>query len=332
MSIAPALAGDTIYQGAAHLVIDKGATPLVPATWKYLFCDGAVTVRLVRPADELAVAGYGRVAELLKDETVEVIFTPAQQKIDAAILSFLWGDILSKMIGASWFGSTNHPLYVHTMAGRILEIANCRPTTFVPLLFGDPAKRYGGSVTCTGVLKRGVARSAAGALYTDWADQAWHTAPDEDDFQGFACSAAWTLTEALAIEGMEAWQLTPQVNLTPVAPPNIGTIDFRVSDLSLEISGAPANFAEANLWATYANGLSRALGTSVRPGGDFTIAEDAGGLTAVVKNAVWRDPKTRFDASAPIADKCVWRSRRKAVTVEGVTTWTPAGTCAITPA
>lgn len=330
MSIAPALAGDTIYQGAAHLVISKSATPLVTSAWTYLFCDGPVTVRLVRPSDELSVAGYGPVAEILKDETVEVTFTPSQQKLTSAALDFLWGDILAKMPGASWFGAADHPLWIHTMAGRILEIANIRPTTFVPILFGDPAKRFGGSVTCTGVLKRNTARSAANALFTPWADQAWFTAPDEDDFAGLPCSVSWALLEGLALEGMEAWQLAPQATLTPVTPPNIGTIDFRVSAVSLELSGAPANLSEANLWAAAAAGASRALGTSARPGGDLTIAEAAGGLTAVVKNAVWRDPKTRFDPAAPISDRCVWRSRRKAVTAENVTSWTPAGTCALT--
>ena len=329
MIIAPSLAGETIYQGAAHLVIDKGSTPLVPATWSYLFCDGAVTVRLVRPADELSVAGYGKVADVLKDETVEVTFTPAQQKITSAALAFLWGDILSKMPGQSWFGSTNHPLYIHTMAGRILEIANCRPTTFVPIIFGDPAKRYGGSVTCTGVLKHNTARSDAGALFTAWSDQAYHTAPDEDDFRGYPCSVAWSLISGFSIEGMEPWQLTPQVQLTPVSPPNIGAIDFRVSSLVLEFSGSPANFDEAKMWATYANGASRALGTSARPSGDLTITEDAGGLTAVVKGAVWIDPKTAFDVTKPIADKCVWRSRRYATVADGVATWSPAGTCVL---
>jgi hypothetical protein len=331
MPITPTFAGDTIYMGAAHLVIDKGATPLVPATWSYLFCKGAVTVRLVRPVRDVQVAGYGTVAEPSTDETVELTFTPTS-RLDAAVLAFLWGDILAKMPGASWFGSTNHPVYVHTMAGRIMEIANCRPTTFVPINFGvGVAERFGGSVTCTGVIKRATARTAAGALFTPWADQAWHTAPDEDDFPSFPCAVSWASIANTVLEGMEGWTLTPQVQLTPRAPGNVGTVDFTVASVALEASCVAANLLEANLWETYAIGSSRALGTQVL-GGDLTLAEDVGGVTAVVKNAVWRDPKTQFDPAAPIAGQTTFRSRRKAVTVEGVTSWQPAGTCAMTPA
>lgn len=325
MSTTPTLAGDTIYQGAAHLVISKGATPLVPATWTYLFCEGVVTVRLVRPTRDVQVAGFGTVAEPSTDETVEVTFTPSG-RIDAAILAFLWGDILGKMPGSSWFGAQNHPLWIHTMGGRIMEVANCRPTTFVPINFGvGVPKRFGGSVTCTGVVKRATARTAEGALFTPWSDQAWAAAPDEDDFPSFPCAVTWASLAGVTIEGLEAWTLTPQATLTPRSPSNVGTIDFTVSAVTLEASCVAANLAEANLWAEYAIGASRALGTQVA-GGDLTLAEDAGGLTAVVKNAVWRDPKTAFDVTAPIAGQTSFRSRRKSA--EGV--WCPAGTCAMT--
>ncbi|HPK72455.1 MAG TPA: hypothetical protein PLN93_10995 [Vicinamibacterales bacterium] len=322
MAITPTLAGDTIYQGAAHIIFDKTGEA---AAWKYIWCDGDVTIRLVRPERDVNVAGFGRVAGPINDETVEVTFTPSSQ-INADILAFLWGDILSKMPGASWFGATDTVVYVHTMAGRVMAFSNMRPTTFVPINFGLGVPRFGGAVTLTGVVKRATARTADNALFTPWATLAFSRAPGEDDFPSYPCAVSWASIADTTIEGMEAWTLTPQVQLVPVTLPNLGTIDYRVQSVSLEASATPANLLETNLWAAAAIGSSRALGTQ-NAGGTLTLAEDVGGLTATVLNAVWVNAPTVFNPEKPIAGQCVWRSRRKSTTG----TWGAAGTCVMTP-
>jgi hypothetical protein len=323
MPITPTLAGDTIYQGAAHIIIDKTG---LAAAWKYLWCDGDVTIRLIRPERQVNVSGFGQVAAPINDETVEVTFTPASQ-ISADILTFLWGGILAAMPGASWFGATDSVVHVHTMAGRLMTFANMRPTTFVPISFGVGAPRFSGSVTLTGVVKRATARTTANALFTPWAAVAFERAPLEDGFPSYPCAVTWASINGTTIEGMEAWTLTPQVQLTPRTLPNLGTIDYTVASVALEASAVPANLLEANLWAEAAIGSSRALGTQVA-GGTLTLAEDVGGLTATVLNAVWVNAPTVFNPTKPIAGQCLWRSRRKST--GGV--WGAAGTCAMTAA
>jgi hypothetical protein len=320
MPVAPALAGDTIYQGAAHIIITKG---LVKADWKYIFCEGDVTVKLNRPENDRNVSGFGTLFSPIHDETIEVTFTPASQ-IDAAILTYLYGGILAAMPGASWYGATSTPIWVHTMAGRIMAIANARPTTFPAINFGICAKRFDGAVTLTGVLDRGVTRATANSLFTPWATETFTAAPDDTAFPCLPCSASWVSLNGTNIEGMEGWKLTPKVTLVPRAPANLGTIDYTVMSVELEASATPANLLDANLWASYAIGSSRQLGTSVA-GGDLTLTEDAPGLVSVVKNARLVQAPTVFDISKPIAGQCIWRSRRKSVTG----TWTPAGTLAV---
>jgi hypothetical protein len=323
MSItAPTIQGDTIYMGAAHLIFDKVATK---ADWKYIWAEGDVQVRLVRPESDVNVGGFGRVAGRVTDELVEVTFTPSS-RIDSYTLAYLYGSILAAMPGSSYFGTTDTPVYVHTLAGRILAITNCRPTSFPAINFGIAPKRFDGAVTLTGILGRGLARTATGALFTTWANEAFTAAPDEDDFAAGPCAAAWSLLAGTAIEGVEAWKLTPKVQLVPRVVHNLGTVGYTVASVELEASCTPANLLEANLWATYAIGTTRALGGTALAGGDLTLTEDSPGLTAVVKGARLVEAPTRFDSAATIAGQCVWRNQRKVETGA----WTPAGTLAMT--
>jgi hypothetical protein len=313
----PSIEPDTIYMGAAHILFD---------TNKYLWAEGAVQVRLVRPELDNQVAGFGKVSSPSIDETIEVTFQPSN-RINADILTFLYGSLFSAMPGASYFGSTDTVVKIHTMAGRVLTLANCKPTTFPALQFGVGVKRFAGPVTLTGILKRGTTRGTANALFTPWAALAWDQEPDEADYPQSTCQVTWGNIAAKNLEAIDAWVLTPQITMRPLTLPNLGTLDYRISEVSVQVSATPANLTEAELWQTYIIGTSRLLGKTVA-GADLTLAEDNPGLTAVVKNAIISTPNTTFDPDAPIAGSCVWTSRRKAV--EGV--WQPAATLAVTAA
>ena len=313
----PTITADTIYMGAAHILFD---------TTKYLWAEGPVQVRLVRAELDVRVAGFGRISAPSTDETIEITFQPSN-RVNADILTYLYGGVLAAMPGASYFGSTDTPIKVHTMAGRALAVANCRPTVFPALQFGVGVKRFGGPVTLTGILKRNTARGTAGALFTDWADLAWTADPDEADYPQSPCQVAWASIANKNLEAMDAWVFAPQVSLRPLVLPNLGTVDYRIDEVSAQVTATPANLTEAELWQTYAIGASRLLGKTVT-GGDLTLAEDHPGLTAVVKNAVITPPTSTFDTQNPIGGQCVWTSRRKAV--DGV--WQPSATLAATAA
>ena len=317
----PTIQRETIYEGAAHIVIDKTGAK---AAWKYIFCEGSVTVELKRAEMDVQVAGFGRVANPATDETVEVTFTPSNTA-DAAILAWLYGSVFSAMPGTSWYGAADTPLSIHTMAGRLLTISNCRPTTFPALQFGIGAKRFSGSVTCTGILARGKARTAADALFSPWADEPFAAQPEEDSYPQQPVSAAWGLLPGVELHAMDSWTLTPQIQLRAVTLPNLGTVDWRVDSAGCEASATPATLAEAQLWGEAALGASRALGAST-PGADLTLAEDWPGVTAVLKNAKWVNRPTVFDTQNPIAGSCLWRAFRKAA--NGA--WAPAATLAAT--
>lgn len=313
----PSIQADTIYMGAAHILF---------GTDKYLWAEGPVQVKLVRAELDVRVAGFGRVSAPSTDETIEITFQPSN-RINADILTYLYGGVFAAMPGASYFGSTDTPIKVHTMAGRALAIANCKPTAFPALQFGVGVKRFAGPVTLTGILKRGTARGTAGALFTDWADLAWSAEPDEADYPQSPCQVTWGNIAAKNLEAMDAWTFTPQVNLRPMVLPNLGTVDYRIDDVSAQVSATPANLTEAELWQTYAIGASRLLGKTIA-GADLTLAEDNPGLTAVLKNAVITPPTSTFDTQNPIGGQCVWTSRRKAT----AGSWDPAATLAVTAA
>ena len=313
----PSITADTIYMGAAHILYD---------TDKYLWAEGPVTVRLVRSELDNQVAGFGKVSSPSIDEVVEVSFTPSN-RINASILTFLYGGILAAMPGASYFGATDTVVKVHTMAGRVLTLANCKPTVFPALSFGVGVKRFSGPVTLTGILKRNTTRATANALFTPWAALAFTAVPDASDYPQGVCQATWGGIAGRNLEAMDAWVFTPQAELRALTLPNLGTVDYRIVRSDAQVQAAPANLLEADLWADAMIGASRALGTSI-VGYDLTLAEDAPGITAVVKNAIITPPTSTFDTQNPLPGSCVWQSRRKSV--EGV--WQPAATLAMTGA
>lgn len=309
MPVEPKLAGDTIYRGAAHIIIDK---PAIKADWKYLFAQGEVTVTLNRPEEDIVVEGWGSVVNPNKDETITVTFTPSGQNLTAASLAFLYGSILSAVPGSSWYGEASTPVHVHTKAGKILAITNCKPTTFVPVTFGATLPRFGGSITLTGLLGRGMARTDENALFTPWASEEFIAEPSATEYQSFPCAAAWAslAAPATAIESMNGWTFSPKVPLAPVTPPNLGTIDYYVGrGGGLEISGIPANISLTDLWHANTIGASRQVGQSIA-GGNFTISEDYPGLSAQASNARLINPSNSFSVDKPVAGQCVWQARR----------------------
>lgn len=307
MPITPSLAGDLIYQGAAHIIIDKPATK---SNWKYIWVEGEVTVEVKREELDVSVAGWGRVGAPSTDETMEVTFTPSN-RVDQATIDWLFGGLLSAAQGASYYGSSSTPLHVHTLAGRILTIANCRPTAWPSINFGVGVKRWGGAVTCTGILARGQARSASNALFTPWAAEEFTAVPDPDEYPQVPCKTTWGAvgSGATALEAMEAWSVTPQIELLPVRTGNLGTIDYRVGDVALEVSAVPANLGEAELWAAAAIG-SRSLGTAPSFS-SFAITEDYPGLSLSLPRVMMTQRPTRFDPRNPVAGECRWRTFRQ---------------------
>lgn len=306
MAITPSLAGDLIYQGAAHIIIDKPATK---ANWKYIWVEGDVTVELKREELDVPVSGWGRIAAPSTDETVEVTFTPSN-RIDADIVDWLFGSLPSAAQGSSYYGSSSTPLHIHTLAGRILAIANCRPTAWPSINFGVGVKRWGGAVTCTGILSRGLARTASNALFTPWADEEFTAVPDADEYPQVPCKATWGAigSGATALEAMDAWTLTPQIELNAIRTGNLGTIDYRVGDVAFEVSAVPANVGESELWGAAALG-SRALGT-MPAFNAFAIAEDWPGVSVSLPRVLMTQRPTRFDPANPIAGECRWRTFR----------------------
>jgi hypothetical protein len=321
----PALNGDTIYRGAAHIIISK---PADQANWVYIFAKGEVVVRFKRSERDNMVEGFGNVSNPSTDENIEVVFTPADQVINATVLSYLYGSCLSAMPGASWYGSSSTPVYVHTMDGQLLTIANAQPTAVPPVVFGAGKSRFGGSVTLTGILARGAARTDTGALFTDWAAVSFLAEPDESTFVSYPCSSAWASVAGTVLESMDGWTFAPQLQLAPVTVANLGTIDMTVGNgLGLEVSGVPANIGLDELWSTDILGASREIGTS-RAGGNFTITEDNPGLTALAYNCRLIDPASAFSVENPVAGQCVWRARRGIVSEA----WGPLGTLTATAA
>ena len=150
MAYAPTIDRTTLLQGPAHILFDKVVSK--PA-WKYIWCNGNVTVSLARTPKEMTVAGFGAIDDPAKDEWIEIDFTPAGN-FSSAVFDWMFSGVFALKSGASIFPSTDSPVFIHTLDGKLMEIANARVVQFRPSAGGAGNARFEGTGKIVGVIKR----------------------------------------------------------------------------------------------------------------------------------------------------------------------------------
>lgn len=306
---APTFSREDLLQAPAHIIIDKTG---LAAAWKYLWCDGTVTATLPHDDKVIKVAGFGEIDQVKTDERVEVDFTPAGN-MDAAVLAWMFNDLLSKRIGSTLFGAADTPAYIHSLDGRLLTLTCAAVTTFPTLLMGIPNQRFEGGAKLTGIIGNGLARSAANALFTPFADLEFTRQPVPAEWGHLPVKATWTgLVDGettIEIETEAGWKINVGIALKPVKAANLGTINYKVTGIVMTASCKPLNLTEVHLFGSKVIGSSRLLGTGVT-GTTLTLAEDYGGITTVLNGAKMTSAPVVFDVDNPRAGECVWTAYR----------------------
>ena len=301
---APTLDSTLLLEGPAHLIIDK---PVTKADWKYCWCQGNVTVHLVHSAKDMPVSGWGNIDDPRKDEVVEVDFTPAGN-LSAGMLAFLFSGVFALKPGQSVFSSTDRPIYVHTLDGKLLAITRAAVVQFPAIRFGAGNPRFEGSAKLVGVLGKGLARTAANALFTAPAAEDFTATPTTTDWVHLPCKATWDLaTDIEIMTDDNGWTLRAAHTISPRYNPDVGTYDYRVDAAAIEASCRPVNVNDATLISAAIIGSSRALGQS-SISGSLTLIEDNPGLSATLLGARLASKPMVYGENEPRAGELTWRA------------------------
>lgn len=304
MAYAPTIDRTTLLQGPAHILFDKVVSK--PA-WKYIWCNGNVTVSLARTPKEMTVAGFGAIDDPAKDEWIEIDFTPAGN-FSSAVFDWMFSGVFALKSGASIFPSTDSPVFIHTLDGKLMEIANARVVQFPSIRWGAGNARFEGTGKIVGVIKKSTARTAAGALYKEAVAEAFTAVPLSTEWVHLPCLSTWALPTALTIMTDEkGWTLKAAHQITERYNPDVGRYDYRVGSVAVEASCRPINITDGQLFSTSLAGASRAIGAS-SPSGSLTLAEDLGGLTAVLYGARLVSKSAIYAENEPRAGELTWRA------------------------
>ena len=292
----PTIDRTTLLEGPAHIRYD--------AT-HYLWCEGPVALNLVRPVDDFNVPGIGAIDSRRVDEIIEAVFSPAGN-IPATVMAWLIGSLGGQAFNTSMYGAADTPIVVHALDGTMYTIT-CGAISEIPtLLMGKPNKRWSGSAKVTGVIGKGLARTAAGALYARTAGNAFTTMPATAEFVSLPVNATWG---TYAFGTVDGWKVNIKPKWSVRKDPNIGTFDFRLVGIEVEAQCRPLNLSDTLLQAAEVVGASAAIGAS-RTSHDLTLAENNPGLTVVLKNAQLVNTPVTFGQDEPRLGELTWRAFR----------------------
>lgn len=304
MAYEPTIDRTTLLEGPAHILFDKAAEK---SSWQYIWCTGNVTVSLARAEKEMKVAGFGAIDDPAKDEWIEIDFTPAGN-FSPAVFAWMFSGIFALKVGASIFPSTDSPLYIHTLDGKLMTIANARVTQFPSIRWGAGNARFEGTAKIIGVVKKSTSRATAGALFTAAAAETFTAVPASTEWIHLPCLATWALTPALTImTDDKGWTLRAAHKLTERYNPDVGRYDYRVDEVAVEASCRPINISDAQIFSAALAGTSRLIGAS-SPFGTLTLAEDYTGLTASLYGARLAKRTAIYGENQPRADDLIWKA------------------------
>ena len=304
MAYAPTIDRTTILQGPAHIIFDKSATK---ANWQYCWCNGSVTVALMRDPKSMAVAGFGDIDDPAKDEWIEIDFTPAGN-FSSDLFDWMFSGVFAARSGDSIFPPTDSPVYVHTLDGKLMTIANARVVQFPTIRWGAGSPRFEGTAKIVGVVKKSTARITPGALFTEAVAEEFSAVPLSTEWVHLPCLATWALSSPLTLmTDAKGWTLRAAHRIEEQYNPDVGRYDYRVGQVAVEASCRPINLSDIQLFSTALAGTSRALGSS-SPAASLTLAEDYGGLTAVLYGARLVSRSAIYAENEPRAGELTWRA------------------------
>jgi hypothetical protein len=246
---------------------------------------------------------YGRVASFKADQTGRITFTPCGD-IAAAQLAVLFKHT-TPVIGASLFGSSDAPCVVHSLAGVKLT-ATAAALVQLPSLSLSPVRTALGPAAIAFLVGNGLAASGSNALYKIESASFTATAVGDTTIKAGVYLGTYNTT---TIHTQDGWEVSFDLQTTPVVIDDVGTVDLLLSGLTVRASCTPVGITEADFLALQPHTLDR--GASMVGGYDLTIATaTVGGLSVVLKNARPLTGPLRWGAGALRAGQLGFEAHR----------------------
>ena len=286
--------------GPGHLLFGGATAGSGDAiTWtptNTLFCK-KIDAKVVTKWENIEPAGYGRRSRRKVDETVVIKVTSAGG-FNAAVMALLWPYGATAM-GTSIFGATDTPIGINSMAGKQLIFWNAAVTKMPSLYLGADKMLYG-DFEITAIIRQGLARSDAMALYSA-ADVAFSTLtmpkPTVADFIRLPTVATWAISSPETIQAQKGWQIDFPMELDWRVSADHGTFDARYQTGEVTAKCMPMNYGESRLADLKAQGTGADVGLDSRVQADLTLVQgehSGGGLTLVLKNAAIDDVPMQY--------------------------------------
>lgn len=270
-----------------------------------------IVVEFIEETAEIDTDTYGVVDERPVDRRIEISFTPVGELENLAVLYPLGG----LLMGASPFGGSDSAAVIYTASGKSLTVHNAAVTTMPALNLGHRETLFG-DVTITGLLKNNADPTDANSFFT-WAASG-ATYPGDAQFAASSIKtlgykAEWGdspwddfLTESgFAVAFSSAFEDVPV--------DGHGTVDMRLSSLSVEVTATPVGIALADVIAAMKfQGAGNALGGSKASAADLAIDNQLGStqLHFELLKPTLKQAPARFGSSTRGVGELVWRATR----------------------
>lgn len=291
----------TIIQEPGLLVYDSA----------HIYSKGAITVDFIEETAEIESDAFGAVDERAVDRRIEIKLTPVGE-VEALATLFPHGSLL---LGESPFGSTDAAAVIYTASGKSLTIHNAAVTTMPSLTLGHRETVFG-EVTLTGLIKKSSDPQTSNSYFT-WAASGASYPGDS----GFSPAAIKTLGY-MGTWGSSPWadflteagfRVAFSTSFEGVPVDGHGTVDMRLSALSVEVSATPVGIALADVMtALKYQGSGNQLGAT-KAGSDDLVIENQIGSTELyfeLLKPILKKSQARFGAAVRGVGELVWRATR----------------------
>lgn len=283
---------------------------------QHIYSAGEITVDFIEETLEVPVDAFGPVDERPIDRRVEITLTPCGE-LEALSVLFPLGALA---LGESPFGTTDAAAVIYTPSGKSLTVHNAAVTSMPNLILAHDKTLFVES-TLTGLLVDSGDPDDTAAYFT-WAASGASYPGDAN----FAVSSIKTLGYKGAWGASSPWdefftEAGFSVNFSPsfenVRADGHGTIDMRLSALSVEVSAIPVGIALADVFTKRKfQGSGNALGSS-KVGSDDLVVTNAVGSTQLyfsLNKPVLKDSPARFGSAVRGVGELIWRATRTITT------------------
>lgn len=266
----------SIINGPGTVTIGSGGSAVK------IFDKDGITAEIESSTQEIPSSISGNLDTIKTDQIGRVSLTPVGNLSEALVAALFPSWAQTPVIGQSLLGSSDVPLQVHSRAGTKV-VFTAAALTQCPELRLSPVATAFGQAQFTALLPNGkLPTDSTTKFYTvTSATYADGEAP-RDALSGFHYTGELGDGVLEIPDTLDGWTVTPELQLEPVTTDSQGTIDYRLTGVTVRASCTPLGLTEAQLLAALP--VLKGRGASLA-GDDDLVISSTGGLTVTLKHA-----------------------------------------------